>query len=347
MSRLFLVLLAPLAIGLVACNPFAAPADGVPDSLSDGDRERIAEVVRDFFFGVDEYNPQVAGEVMLPVPELGAADFTRMVLQIGALDSADLSFEFTAVEAATVDAAAGVVRARASTGLGGVDLELARRGGNWRVVRAPDLEVPMDLHPHPFLLKITNTYLSEESGRFVVVGELEHVGTTPWLVFGVGGVIEDGDGRAIVTEVSDLVARPFVDPGERLPFRLDLPLPEGVTFDESAFRVIPNLRGERGADRDILATALSVEPPSVDGTPSTIAAAVRNDEDQLRTGRVYGYVESQDGTLLSVYQSDVVNVSGRATASVTLGGPDPSLAADTARVRLETWGVVPQGVPQG
>jgi len=335
------MLLGALALLVSACNPFGLGPDELPSSLSDGDRSRINEVVGNFFAGVDAYNPQLAGDSMVTPGEIGIEDFSRMVLQIGALQSAELQYGYRVVEAASIDEAAGVVRASAATGLGNVRLELARRGGQWRVVRAPDLTMPVDQAPYRFETHITNTF-QQATGPFTVVGELENVGDSPWLVISLAGYLEGPDGRTLRVDQSGLITRPFVSPGEPLPFRIDLALPEGTEFSEDAFRIVPNFRLERGADREILATGLTVDPAVIEGTPDAFSVTVSNGEDALRAARLIAYVVAEDGRLLYVYQSGDFNVAAEGSITTDVPGPPPEAATDASQIRIETWGVVPQ-----
>ncbi|MEZ4501795.1 MAG: hypothetical protein R3C39_04150 [Dehalococcoidia bacterium] len=333
--------LGALTLLLSACNPFGLGPDELPDSLSDGDRERIGEVVRNFFAGVDAYNPQLAGEVMLTPGEVGIEEFARMVFRIGVLQSAELAFNFRAIEAATVDSDAGVVRATANTELGRVQVALVRREGNWRVARVPDVSIPEEFDPFPKTWEVTNSYTSTDGQTFVIIGEFTNVGQETWLVLSTPGSMLSAEGAVLRAEPSSVLARPFVEPGGTLPFRVDFRIPDGTTFDASGFEPLLNVRRARGSDREILATALEIEPDQAQGGDS-VSLTVSNGEESRRTAWVVGLARDARGTLISLFQDGPVEVAGQLDSTIETSPVDPPVLDRLAVVEFEIWGSAPQ-----
>ena len=319
-------------------NPFALGPNEMPSSIGDGEREDIGETLEAFFFGVDQYNPQVAGESMLTPGELGIEEFARMVFEIAAVQSAERAFSYSSLGAVELDEAAGVVHAVAATDLGNVPIDLVRRDGQWRVAEVPDLRIPEEHSPYRFEWEVTNSYAGPDGLGMTVVGEVRNTGTTPWLVLGMPGLLLAPDGSAIRAESSGFTTRPFVDPGQSYPFRLDFTLPNGAEgVDAEAFRPIPNIRVAHPADQGVMANALTVEPAEREPTTEGFEVTVVNGEPEPRAARVIAYVESADGRLLDLYGSEPETVEGGGEQTFELQVSAP-LSETAARIRLETWG---------
>ena len=326
--------------GFFVFNSFALGPDEMPASIGDGEREEIDETLEAFFFGVDQFSPQVAGESMLTPGELGIEEFARMVFEIAAVESAGLKFAYNSLGAVELDEAAGVVHATAATELGNVPVDLVRRDGQWHVAAVPDLRVPAEHLPYAYEWEVTNSYPQSGGVGMTVVGEVHNTGTTPWLVLGMPGLLAAPDGSLIRTEGSGFTTRPFVDPGQSYPFRIDFTLPNGVegVEAEEAFRPIPNIRIAHPADRGVLATSLTVEPPEREPSTEAFDVVVMNGEDEARSARVIAYVESEDGVLLDIYTTNDAPVPGAGEQSFQLPGVIEAVSGSASRIRFETWG---------
>lgn len=326
---------------LFLANPFGLGPDELPESIGDSEREDIGDTLAAFFAGVDQYNPQVAGETMLTPGELGIEEFARMVFEIAAVESAQLTFSFRSLGATELDGTAGLVRAVAATELGNVPVELVRRGGQWRVSAVPDLRIPEDRAPYRFEWEVTNSYGSDDGRTLSVIGELRNTGDSPWLVLGMPGALMGADGEAIRVDPSNITTRPFVDPGESYPFRVDFNLPNGAEgVDPSGFRPIPNIRVAHPADRNLLASALTVDPAEHEATPEQFQVVVTNGESEARSARVIALVESANGQLLDVLSSAAGTVPGGGSQTFELGGVNAATIETADVIRIETWGTI-------
>ena len=214
--------------GSIVFKSFSLGPDEMPASIGDDERGEINDTLEAFFFGIDQFNPQVAGESMLTPGELGIEEFARMVFEIAAVQSAGLTFSYSSLGAVELDKASGVVHATAATGLGNVPVDLVRSDGQWRVAAVPDLRIPEDSAPYVYEWEVTNSYSTADGLGMTVIGEVHNTGTTPWLVLGMPGLLAAPNGSVIRSEGSGFTTQPCVDPGQSYPFRLDFTLPNGV-----------------------------------------------------------------------------------------------------------------------
>ncbi|MDA0256684.1 MAG: hypothetical protein O3C25_02940, partial [Chloroflexi bacterium] len=241
--------------------------DELPQELSSSHREDIEKTARAFVDGVGRYNPEIASFATLTPGELGIEEFKRFVLQVGALESAEVPVEFRALGVTSIDAERAVVHATLATTLGNLEVDMVRRGGRWRVASLPDLAIPDAGAPYRVSWAVTNSYTSS-SGALVVVGTLENVGDVTLLTLGAGGYIPGADGRAVSTGTAPIIADPFLLGGETTVFRVDLTSEVTAALDPAAFVLVPNFRLAREADARS-ETPVSVAPKSL--TPAEAA----------------------------------------------------------------------------
>jgi len=327
---------------LLLFNPFALGPNEMPSSIGDGEREDINETLEAFFFGVDQYNPQVASEVMLTPGELGIEEFTRMVYQFAVLQLAELTYGYSNLGAVTLDPAAGVAHAVAVTDMKNVEFTVARRDGNWRIVEVPDLPVPADRLPYTVETEVTSERVSEDGLTYTAIGELRNTGESTWLVLSLNAAMMSGSDVLRATTVA-FVARPFVHPGESLPFRFDFTTSEAAALADATFEAFPGIRVARGADEDVLATSLTAEPAELDVAEAVdgFDVTLSNGEDATRVARLVVSVRDAVGRLIDVYSVPPAEVpAGRSTA-VAVPGPAPDSVEGAAVVSVDVWGTAP------
>lgn len=118
--------------------------DELPSSLGAAERQEIQKAVEGFYGYVNQYNPEFISSTMLPVPELGLEEFSRLVMSVAPLESEQLTFRVLNLGTTTLDPERKIVSARVATNFGTRDFELTRRDGAWKIAAVPDLLVPQD-----------------------------------------------------------------------------------------------------------------------------------------------------------------------------------------------------------
>lgn len=320
------------------CGLLGGDEDGVPERLSDGDREKIEETLRQFFDGVDLYNPQAAGEAMVTPAEIGIEDFARMAIEIGSLQSAELAYGFQSLGQAAIDVEADMVQATAVTGLGPVEVAVTRQDGAWLVARAPVLRPALDQLPYQYDWAITNHYRADET-RYIVVGRFTNTGDSTIMPFSFAGALLGEDGRAVRADITGIVADPFVHPDEEAVFRVDLLIPEDVTFEADRFVLIPNARIARGSDEQILSQGISVTPAELDPAEAE-GAVITITNGGTTPSRVFVLMTARDEgrAPLGLYGVTPGTLAGGESRELTLSGFDAEVLADATRIELSAWG---------
>ena len=217
-----------LALLTAACGGLGP--EELPEEIGGDERDELAETIAAFIDGVNRYNPEVASEVMLIPNELGFPPVQRLVMQIAALEAEAVTVTLGALGRAELDADRAVVRAAANTNIGPIEADFVRRDGEWRFASVPDLLPPPEFGNHHLEWEVTNSYESADGNLLTVVGRIDNVGDSPVLQFGTPGYFRDETGATVVTTPSAVIVRPFVHPGEHTFFRLDFPVPHGVSL---------------------------------------------------------------------------------------------------------------------
>ena len=136
-------------------------ADELPSSIGGGEREDIQESIQRFYGFVNQYNPEFIASAILPVPELGDEEYSRLVMSVSAIKSEKLTFDVGNLGSTTLDSEAKVVHARVATNYGVRELNLTRRDGQWEVAAVPDLLVPQEAGAVRVEWAITNSFVAD------------------------------------------------------------------------------------------------------------------------------------------------------------------------------------------
>jgi hypothetical protein len=318
-------------------------ADELPSSLNDKHREEIGDVARDFFDGVGHFDPQLASFVTLTPGELGIEEFKRFVMNIGALQSAEVLVEFGALEETSIDVEREVVRATLSTTLGDLGVDLVRREGRWRFASLPDLTMPDAVTPYHVNWSVTHSYVTHSygpsEGSLVVVGTLDNVGDVTVLELGLGGYILGEDGRSLSTGTSPVLTHPFFRSGESTVFRVDFMHGDLSALDLSRFVLIPNLRVAH-EDDESAETHVSVVPQRLTTTEAGTGRelTLTNSDDRASSAAVFAVIRGAGGRPLSLYQSPVQVIPGNGSRRVALPPADAAAIEGAVEVTLEARG---------
>jgi hypothetical protein len=338
LTRLAAVALAALALLAAACGGLGD--DELPEEIGSSEREEIVEVLEAFFEGVNRYNPEVAGEVMLIPAELGIPEVERMVWEIGALQGEELRFEFRSLgvvaPAYDTDRAVPFVRARALTSFGERELQLVRRGGQWRLGAVPDLSVPSEVGT-VHLQADVHRWGEDARGIPVVVGEVTNQGDDVAQVLSLAVLLLDNEGRSIGTG-SAYLAEAVLWPGTSVAFRAALGSYGGVQADDVSVVVLG--RRPHESDYEAIENAqVDVSPAERLTTESGVEAARSTVQNLgMRTVIVFAAAVAYDGNgqvmALGPGVSGGYQLEPGTEISIQIALPDLANGAQVAELRL-------------
>lgn len=291
-----LVIIASIAVynRVTALGP-----DEMPASIGSGERKDIQQAIEVYYDGVNLYNPQIAGEAMIPLDELGLRNADRMEIEIAALQAEDLKYQIQSLGATTLDAEAKRVSARVITNFGPKDFSLTRRDGQWRVAKVPDLSVPQEAGSLRLSWEITNTYYSDDGNTLFAAGIMRNAGPTPGYMLALGGFITNEAGEVLQVNRPPLPGPPFLDPGMESPFLLTFGQPAETKFDPQRIRMAPDFRPVPAGAFAQFKKKLEVTPARVPFQASGMTATVSNFEQREYVTGVFAYFRDSSGRLLS------------------------------------------------
>lgn len=274
----------------------------LPSTLGESERTEIRETIDDFYGFVNQYNPEFISSTMIPVPELGNEEFSRLVMEVAPLQSEALTFSLQTLGSTSFSSDRKYVQARVATNFGNREFRLTRRDGQWKIAAVPDLIVPQEAGPmrlewsvvHSFVVdpgqavpstatpsatatpgaaapasgaSETATPVAEATPppqrTFYVVGRVKNLSTEPGYVLSASGFVSDGAGKTLATARPPMPWNPYLDPGEEAYFQISFRIPEGVaTLDAANFVLVPDFRQVGRTDEATFVSALVAADPA-------------------------------------------------------------------------------------
>ncbi|MGE0227976.1 MAG: hypothetical protein AB7I38_05335 [Dehalococcoidia bacterium] len=237
----------------------------LPATIGEGERAEIRATIEDFYGFVNEYNPEFIASTMLPVPELGEEEFSRLVMEVAPLQSEALTFTVLSLGSTARSADEAYVQARVATNYGSRDFRLARRDGQWKLAAVPDLLVPQEAGPmrvewsvlhsavvDPMAILPTATATASPSApassaaatstpegsatpvaqatptpskMLLVTGRIKNLSAEPGYVLSASAFVTDGAGKTLVTARPPMPGNPYLNPGEEGYFQVQMTFP--------------------------------------------------------------------------------------------------------------------------
>lgn len=274
----------------------------LPSSLGEGERTEIRKSIDDFYGYVNQYNPEFISSTMLPIRELGSEEFSRLVMEVAALQSEAITFRVQTLGSTSFGDGRKYVQARVATNYGNRDIRLVRRDGRWKISEVPDLLVPQEAGPmraewsvtHSFTIDPgqlpagqptatptsssatpASTAVGTASGAataqptqapqktLYVVGRIRNLSTEPGYILSASGFVTDGAGKTVASARPQMPGNPYLDPGEETFFQISFRYPvDAAPLDVANFVFVPDFRQVGRTDESTFVSDRVVANPS-------------------------------------------------------------------------------------
>lgn len=309
----------------------------VPSTIGEGERAEIRKTIEEFYGFVNQYNPEFISSKLLPVPELGQEEFSRLVMEVAPLQSEALTFSVQTLGSTTLVEDGKYVQARVATNYGNREFRLTRRDGQWKLAAVPDLLVPQEAGPMRLEWAVTSSFVVDPNEApppgqatatatatatpaatgtatasqpslppqktLFVVGRIKNLSGEPGYILSASAFITDGQGKTLVTARPPMPWNPYLDPGEEAYFQVQLTFPRtGEQLDVANFVLVPDFRQVGRTDEATFVTDLAVaEPPSVAWRPQTeLSTTLKNNDPRPVSAQVFGYFLDGSGKPLFI-----------------------------------------------